>query len=767
MDVQATGSTFLNLAIELQVQILQEVGLRDLTRCTRVCKVLRSVVAEETGLQYKMELERAGMVDGPAEVPWPVKLKKIRARNAAWDTGLSMHTGYTQSTGFVWPFAGGVFVYLETRENGDSVWRIQRPAWPELSTSGGLEYKAMLLAISGVPFMPSLRDVSPCAVNLEQDLVVFTKHRLEPDGAPVIYAFCQGGLRVVNWRTEAIVWRSQWQMAGRCLYLDSSHVVVVDHRGLFIYRFDPHVPPMMPPDWATEDTYLLHLAFPAFRIPVWDIISFECSEPGSRYFSSDRPFFREDAGSAVMAVSFFCRSLENLVLVLVIPIATINAALTAFSRSENPEEQEVRSAPWSCWGPDGARLLKLDRQPTTMISSMSAPTARRTVSMGAREMYLPPLGAPDDAAIDASDTISGLTSFAEPVTTRESLRLLLVTLAGLRNFEVDMIAQSRFLHEEGPSEDEREKRSLSSRSVIFSRYPSAPPTQNFCRSTEFLIGPYKAAGEFGTARIKAVGERHELLVMNDTSVAHHRFKQRVVHLTIGRPRAKGVRPIRLDARAKYLRLGLASVNNVHTVVALSSSTPAMADRLPSPEKKRTGGTLGSVRQGGVHRKAHRTDNVEYLLSDLQDSNSMSSFNLGGTLNDALGGSLNDAVVMVMQVLALMPLHTIVNHQYRYGSAMTQTTKTLYLDGGWTRYYQGLAAALVQALVSRFCDAVASVGILALLKGNRYTRDLPALAQAIFVSLTAPACRMVLTPIDTVKTAMHTDGKAGLSILHSR
>ncbi len=36
MDVQATGSTFLKLAIELQVKVLQELGLGDLTRCTRV-----------------------------------------------------------------------------------------------------------------------------------------------------------------------------------------------------------------------------------------------------------------------------------------------------------------------------------------------------------------------------------------------------------------------------------------------------------------------------------------------------------------------------------------------------------------------------------------------------------------------------------------------------------------------------------------------------------------------------------------------------------
>ena len=123
--------------------------------------------------------------------------------------------------------------------------------------------------------------------------------------------------------------------------------------------------------------------------------------------------------------------------------------------------------------------------------------------------------------------------------------------------------------------------------------------------------------------------------------------------------------------------------------------------------------------------------------------------------------------MVLQVLSLMPLRTIMNYQYRYGTTMTQATKTLYADGGWTRYYQGLTAALIQGPVSRFGDTAANVGILALLKGNKYMRNLPALAQTIFASLAAAAFRMILTPIDTVKTTMQTDGKAGLAILRSR
>jgi len=51
--------------------------------------------------------------------------------------------------------------------------------------------------------------------------------------------------------------------------------------------------------------------------------------------------------------------------------------------------------------------------------------------------------------------------------------------------------------------------------------------------------------------------------------------------------------------------------------------------------------------------------------------------------------------MILQVLLLMPIRTIMNYQYRHGSSLTVATKTLYADGGMTRYYQGMSAALVQ------------------------------------------------------------------------
>ncbi|KAF8836107.1 mitochondrial carrier [Paxillus ammoniavirescens] len=143
------------------------------------------------------------------------------------------------------------------------------------------------------------------------------------------------------------------------------------------------------------------------------------------------------------------------------------------------------------------------------------------------------------------------------------------------------------------------------------------------------------------------------------------------------------------------------------------------------------------------------------------------FDLGKALMSALGGGLSGAAAMVLQVLTLMPLRTVMNYQYRYGTTTTQAAKTLYADGGWTRYYQGLSAALIQGPVSRFGDTAANVGILALLQSNVYMKNLPTLVKTLFASVAAACFRMILTPVDTVKTTMQTQGKEGITLLKAR
>ncbi|KAL0571935.1 hypothetical protein V5O48_010025 [Marasmius crinis-equi] len=144
-----------------------------------------------------------------------------------------------------------------------------------------------------------------------------------------------------------------------------------------------------------------------------------------------------------------------------------------------------------------------------------------------------------------------------------------------------------------------------------------------------------------------------------------------------------------------------------------------------------------------------------------------NFDFKKALKSALGGGLSGAAAMVLQVLTLMPLRTTMNYQYRYGTSLTRAISTLYSQG-FRRFYAGLLPALIQGPISRFGDTASNVGILALLNSNEYTRTLPEWVKTGFTAVVAAGFRMVLTPVDTVKTTMQTQGgKEGLGILKRR
>ncbi|ATY66644.1 mitochondrial carrier protein [Cordyceps militaris CM01] len=150
-----------------------------------------------------------------------------------------------------------------------------------------------------------------------------------------------------------------------------------------------------------------------------------------------------------------------------------------------------------------------------------------------------------------------------------------------------------------------------------------------------------------------------------------------------------------------------------------------------------------------------------------DAGSDVNFDFKKALTKALGGGLSGAAAMVLQVLLLMPLRTIMNYQYRYGTSFSAASVTLYSSGGLGRYYDGIGAALIQGPVSRFGDTAANAGILALLQSNSYLKDLPVLIKTIFASLCAAAFRMILTPVDTLKTTLQVQGAGGTALLRGR
>ena len=130
---------------------------------------------------------------------------------------------------------------------------------------------------------------------------------------------------------------------------------------------------------------------------------------------------------------------------------------------------------------------------------------------------------------------------------------------------------------------------------------------------------------------------------------------------------------------------------------------------------------------------------------------------------ALGGGIAGALAMVVQVVALMWMRTTINFQHKYGMSTGEALAALYAQGGITRFYQGMGAALLQAPLSRFGDTAAYAGLTALLENV----DMPASLKTLCASFAAALFRIFITPIDTFKTTLQVDGAAGMGILSDR
>ena len=129
--------------------------------------------------------------------------------------------------------------------------------------------------------------------------------------------------------------------------------------------------------------------------------------------------------------------------------------------------------------------------------------------------------------------------------------------------------------------------------------------------------------------------------------------------------------------------------------------------------------------------------------------------MGELLEKSVKSGMSGAGAMTVQVCSLMWLRTIMNYQYRHGGTVSNTVKTLYGDGGIARFYKGVGPALFQGPLSRFGDTFSNT--LALSVCDTHLKGLPVFVQTGFASITAGLFRVVLMPIDTVKTSMQVEG----------
>jgi hypothetical protein len=141
--------------------------------------------------------------------------------------------------------------------------------------------------------------------------------------------------------------------------------------------------------------------------------------------------------------------------------------------------------------------------------------------------------------------------------------------------------------------------------------------------------------------------------------------------------------------------------------------------------------------------------------------------LSDILQQAISKGTSGASAASVQVMTLMWLRTTLNYQYRYGTNTTTALTTLWREGGITRLYQGLPFALIQGPLSRFGDTAANALILAYIDSIDPTGTIPLFVRTAAGSVSAGAWRLVILPIDTLKTTLQVDGQGGFDLLQER
>lgn len=121
---------------------------------------------------------------------------------------------------------------------------------------------------------------------------------------------------------------------------------------------------------------------------------------------------------------------------------------------------------------------------------------------------------------------------------------------------------------------------------------------------------------------------------------------------------------------------------------------------------------------------------------------------------ALGGGTAGSLAMITQVTTLMWLRTSINYQYVNGIDFKTSMKTLYNNGGIFRFYRGYPLALSMAPLSRFGDTATNLGVLELTKDS----NLPLSIRTGISSICAGGWRIVLMPLDTIKTNYQVNGE---------
>jgi len=153
------------------------------------------------------------------------------------------------------------------------------------------------------------------------------------------------------------------------------------------------------------------------------------------------------------------------------------------------------------------------------------------------------------------------------------------------------------------------------------------------------------------------------------------------------------------------------------------------------------------------------DEGDPIAGELLDPSVAQSFrqNLSDASRQAFRGGAAGAAAMGANVACLMWMRTTIYYQYRNGTTFTTALRTLYTQGGVPRFYRGIVPALIQGPLGRFGDTAANTGVLTFMNTHEYTKDWSSGIKTATASIAAGLFRIVIMPIDTIKTSMQVHG----------
>ena len=103
-----------------------------------------------------------------------------------------------------------------------------------------------------------------------------------------------------------------------------------------------------------------------------------------------------------------------------------------------------------------------------------------------------------------------------------------------------------------------------------------------------------------------------------------------------------------------------------------------------------------------------------------------------------------------------------SYQHVNGVTMKEAIRQLYNDGGIPRFYKGLIPALCMMPLSRFGDIFSNE-----VAREFLSESYPAAVVTMFASSLAASWRIIISPIDSIKTMMQVHGADGLSNLQNK